>query len=346
MNIPWLVVGVHSPGPKLVFGPRFDSNSQEPQPSSFSGTEHHRPSLTPGLHPVSPAPTPEELARPRGGSRLELKFAASIPHAGLSQHCSEAAAPVVLRPGPTLIPPQPTPWSPVHWLTLVGAVAVQTTGSQGTRTWRPEEEKQRGSSGSPSVSGRRVRRLGKGPGLQPDARRRDPGREWSLPRAAARPPTPIPAREPGSATSPQAAAPALPVRPSELEGTWSAKLPALPVAASAPRLRDPRPQSVRPGARREPEPPPLTHRGAPSRVPDARPTLTAAAPSAGWTSPSPSPTAGPRTPGRAAAATSPAATATTAPAADATPRPGLAPHASRLTPSGARLLESSPLALA
>lgn len=157
-----------------------------------------------------------------------------------------------------------------------------------------------------------------------------------------------PRRQPGSATSPQASAPALPVRLSEVEGTWSAKLPALPAAASAPRLRDPRPQSVRPGAGQEPEPPPLTHRGAPSRVPDARPTLTAAAPSAGWSSPPPSPTAGPRTPSRAAAAaaTSPAATATTAPAADATLRPGLAPHASRLTPSGARLLESSPLALA
>lgn len=77
---------------------------------------------------MSPAPTPEELSRPLGGSRLELKLAASIPHAGLSQHCRAAAASAVLRPGPTLIPPQPTPWSPVHWLTLVGAVAAQTTG--------------------------------------------------------------------------------------------------------------------------------------------------------------------------------------------------------------------------
>lgn len=207
-------------------------------------------------------------------------------------------------------------------------------GNAGVET--PEEEKQRGSSGSPSFSGRGVRRLGKGPGLPPDARRRDPGRERSLPRAAARPPTPNPARAPGSAASPQASAPALPVRPLELEGTWSAKVPALPAAASAPRLRDPRPQSVHSGARREPEPRPLTHRGAPFRVPEARPTLTAAAPSAGWSSPPPSPTAGPRTPGRAAAATSPAATATTAPAADATPRPGLAPP--RLTPHASRPL--------
>lgn len=125
-------------------------------------------------------------------------------------------------------------------------------------------------------------------------------------------------------------------------GDFEPGAPALPAAASVtPEPKASAPAS--PGARREPAPPPLTHRGAPSRVPDARPTLTATAPSAGWSSPPPSPTAGPRLPGRAAAA-APGATATTAPAADTTPRPCLAPHASRLTPSGARLLAPSPLA--
>lgn len=94
-----------------------------------------QPLLTPGLHPVSPAPSPDELSRPCGGSRLELKLAASIPHAGLSQHCSEAAAAAALRPGPTLVPPQPTPWRPAHWLTLAGAGPAHTAGRrvQGVR---------------------------------------------------------------------------------------------------------------------------------------------------------------------------------------------------------------------
>lgn len=105
-------VGAHSPGPKLIFEPRLDSNSQEPQPSSLSGNEHHRPSLTRGFHPVSPAPTLDELSRPCGSGRLELKLAASIPHAWLKQHCGQAATAVVLRPGSTLIPPQPNPLEP------------------------------------------------------------------------------------------------------------------------------------------------------------------------------------------------------------------------------------------
>lgn len=61
-----------------------------------------------------------------------------------------------------------------------------------------------------------------------------------------------------------------------------------PPAPQASRTTDPKaPPS--PVTRREPVQPLLTHHVAPSRVPDARPTLTTAAPSAGSNSPSPSP---------------------------------------------------------
>lgn len=105
----------------------------------------------------------------------------------------------------------------------------------------------------------------------------------------------------------------------QLASTWGHRVPPGPWTATRARL-------PRGDPSRLPQPPPHTHRGAPScdLDMDAGSTLTPAAAAAaaeGWTSPTPSPH-GPRTPGRTAA---PVATASTARAATAPPHPVLSP---------------------
>ncbi|XP_061039889.1 uncharacterized protein LOC133087132 [Eubalaena glacialis] len=144
--------------------------------------------------------------------------------------------------------------------------------------------------------------------------------------------------------------PGTPARPAAASPQRSPKSPPLPATAWAARTLDGNSWVAaagdpRPRPRPQQAPPPSTHRGAPSRVPDAdaRPTLTAAAAAAaaaaeGWSSPLPSPTAR----GRPAKPPPPPLQLQPRPRQSRPPRPR--PRTAR--PAAARPLGPSPLARA